>query len=59
MNDQVVSRCGRLNMAVNCAGVPAPKLVLDACSDDVWRRVQSINLDGAFHSMRREVGAMR
>lgn len=59
MVDLVVSRYGRLDMAVNGAGVPAPKLALDTCSDDVWRRVLSINLDGVFYSMRREIDAMR
>lgn len=59
MVGQVVSHYGGLDMAVNGAGVPAPKLALDACDEDVWRKVLGINLDGVFYSMRREVEAMR
>ncbi|MCW2583832.1 MAG: NAD(P)-dependent dehydrogenase, short-chain alcohol dehydrogenase family [Klenkia sp.] len=59
MVEEVRSRFGRLDVAINNAGVgvPAKKLVADM-SDDDWRRVTSVNLDGVFHCLRAEVPLM-
>jgi NAD(P)-dependent dehydrogenase (short-subunit alcohol dehydrogenase family) len=54
-----VERFGRLDVAVNSAGVGAPeRMPVGEASWELWRRVLSINLDGVFLSMRAEVSAM-
>lgn len=60
MVDTCVTTFGALNIAVNNAGVgvPEPTTVADM-SFAQWRRIVSINLDGAFLSMHHEIPAMR
>jgi NAD(P)-dependent dehydrogenase (short-subunit alcohol dehydrogenase family) len=54
-----VDRFGRLDVAVNNAGVGAPeRMPVGEASWELWRQVLSINLDGVFLSMRAEVTAM-
>jgi NAD(P)-dependent dehydrogenase (short-subunit alcohol dehydrogenase family) len=54
-----VERFGDLTVAVNNAGVGVPTPYLTGeTSDAEWRRVLSVNLDGVFHCVRAEVGAM-
>lgn len=49
----------KLTVAVNNAGVgvPSPRR-LHEITDDEWRRVLDVNLDGAFHCARAELEAM-
>jgi NAD(P)-dependent dehydrogenase (short-subunit alcohol dehydrogenase family) len=50
---------GRLDIAVNSAGVGMPvKAEVSATDWAEWRRVLSVNLDGAFLCMREEIAAM-
>lgn len=71
---QVVAESGSLDVVVHTAGVDDPEAksrilaaqetgepvdVTSALSDDAWRRVLSINLDGTFHVLRAAVRAMR
>jgi NAD(P)-dependent dehydrogenase (short-subunit alcohol dehydrogenase family) len=59
MVDAAVDRFGGLDIAVNSAGIGAPELVpTGEASWELWRRVLSVNLDGAFLSMRAEIAAM-
>lgn len=57
--EATVRAFGRLDLAVNSAGVSSPAKVrlgdLDAAD---WRRVTAVNLDGVFHAMKAEVAAM-
>jgi NAD(P)-dependent dehydrogenase (short-subunit alcohol dehydrogenase family) len=54
-----VSEFGRLDVAVNSAGVGVPqKADVHETPLDEWRRVTTINLDGVFLSMRAEIPAM-
>lgn len=54
-----VDRLGPLTVAVNNAGVGVPTPYRTAeVSDEEWRRVLSVNLDGVFHCVRAEVAAM-
>jgi NAD(P)-dependent dehydrogenase (short-subunit alcohol dehydrogenase family) len=50
---------GALHVAVNAAGIssgaPTP---LGETTDQTWRRIMSVNLDGVFHSMRAELPAI-
>lgn len=70
----VVRDCGRVDLVVHAAGVDdaeaktqlfeaqetgEPVDVLTRLTDDRWRRVMSINLDGTFHVLRAAVTAMR
>lgn len=59
MVDEVVSRAGRLDIAVNSAGVGAAWSGVADMPSERWRHVQAVNLDGAFFSVRAEVRAMR
>ena len=49
---------GGLDIGVNCAGVDSEISPIDQCSDEEWRRVLSVNLDGVFYCMRAETRAM-
>jgi len=59
MVQATISRYGRLDAAVNNAGVAG---VLAATGDyalDAWRQVIRVNLDGVFLCVREEIRAMR
>lgn len=49
---------GRLDVLVNCAGISAAAPVAEM-SYDAWRRVVSVNLDGAFLGTKHGIRAMR
>lgn len=49
----VTARFSRIDVLVNNAGVADDKLLTDLTDDD-WKRIMSVNLDGAFY-MTREI----
>ncbi len=49
---------GRLDGLVNNAGIPMRASLMDL-SDDDWRRVMSVNLDGVFYGVRAAAPLMR
>ena len=49
---------GRLDIAVNNAGIGGASALVGDYPIDSWRQVMSINLDGVFYSMRAEIPAM-
>lgn len=56
---RALERFGRLDVAVNCAGVADGEGTLTAdTSLETWRRILSINLDGVFYCMRAEIPPM-
>lgn len=55
---RVMHRYGRLDIAVNNAGIGGPSAPVGEYPIDGWRKVVSINLDGVFYSMRYEIPAM-
>lgn len=72
--EEVRSLSGRLDVVVHTAGVDDPQAkawllearetgqpvdVISRLTDEGWRRVVSINLDGTFHVLRAAVRAMR
>lgn len=48
----VVSRWGRIDILVNCAGVLGPTAPVDGYPLDAWRRIMATNLDGVFYCCR-------
>ncbi|MGW6456550.1 SDR family NAD(P)-dependent oxidoreductase [Streptomyces sp. NPDC055078] len=54
----VVDAFGGLHLAVNNAGIAGAVAPLDAYPLAEWRRVQSVNLDGVFFSLRAELPAI-
>lgn len=57
MANEVRSSFGKINMLVNNAGVSMTKLFQDL-SDDDWRKVMGVNLDGTFFVTREFVPDM-
>jgi len=56
--DLAVSTHGRIDVLVNNAGVMDYMQGVGELSDDIWRRVLGINLDGPMFTMRRAVPVM-
>lgn len=56
--DQVVARFGRLDYAVNCAGVSVRKARCDEMEVDEFDRVNAVNYRGVWLSSRAEISAM-
>jgi NAD(P)-dependent dehydrogenase (short-subunit alcohol dehydrogenase family) len=56
---ETVRRLGGLQIAVNNAGVGGDRVPTGDHSDESWRRVMSVNLDGVFYCTRAEIRAMR
>jgi NAD(P)-dependent dehydrogenase (short-subunit alcohol dehydrogenase family) len=57
--DQIGSSFGRLDLLFNNAGTGGPPVPFDELSLEQWRRVASVNLDGAFLCARAAFGMMR
>ena len=53
-----VDTYGQLDVAVNCAGVGQPSVPLHLVDEELWSRVQSVNLDGMFRCLRAELSVM-
>lgn len=56
--DLAVSTFGRIDVLVNNAGVMDFMQGVGELSDDIWRRVMAINVDGPMYTMRRAVPRM-
>ncbi len=56
--DLALSTHGRVDVLVNNAGVMDYMQGVGEVSDDVWRRVLGINLDGPMFTMRRAIPSM-
>jgi NAD(P)-dependent dehydrogenase (short-subunit alcohol dehydrogenase family) len=55
--DKIVQHFGKLTIAVNNAGI-GQWVDAEACTDEDWRKVMSVNLDGVFYSARAEAKVM-
>ncbi|HEY7628889.1 MAG TPA: glucose 1-dehydrogenase [Ilumatobacteraceae bacterium] len=53
-----VDRHGRLDCAVNAAAIENEMSALHECADDVFERMQAVNVRGVFLSMKYEIEAM-
>jgi hypothetical protein len=56
--EEIARQYGRLDIAVNNAGIGGLQPVLHETPIEVWRRILSVNLDGVFHCMHHELRAM-
>jgi NAD(P)-dependent dehydrogenase (short-subunit alcohol dehydrogenase family) len=56
--DLAVSTHGRIDILVNNAGVMDYMQGVGELTDEIWRRVMSINLDGPMFTMRRAIPRM-
>jgi 3(or 17)beta-hydroxysteroid dehydrogenase len=56
--EQVHRAYGRLDIAVNCAGISFACPVADMSLED-WRRVMAVNLEGVFIGTKHAIRAMR
>lgn len=55
---EAVRWAGSLDIAINAAGIAGPNTSIVSMSDDDWRAVLSVNLDGVFFSMRAQLEQM-
>ncbi len=53
-----LERHGRLDVLVNCAGI-IHRAGAEGTSDEQWRRVMAVNVDGVFYMSRAAVGPMK
>lgn len=58
MVDDVVSAFGRLDGAVNSAGMSSPLAGIEDYDESLWDHVHALNLRGVFLSTKYEVAAM-
>ena len=56
--ENVLREHGRLDIAVNNAGIGGDSAPTGEYPLDAWRKVISVNLDGVFYSMRAEIPAL-
>ncbi len=57
--DAVLERTGRIDVWVNNAGIAGRAAPLWEQTDEDWRRVMQVNLDGVFYCCRAVIGHMR
>ncbi|MBM3491764.1 MAG: SDR family oxidoreductase [Alphaproteobacteria bacterium] len=55
----VLARFGRLDILINNAGISGPNIAIDNMTLEGWRKVTSVNLDGAFLGMKHCIPAIR
>lgn len=56
--DTALQRFGRLDAAVNAAGVEFETVPVAECTDDDFERIFAVNVTSVFRCMRREIAAM-
>ncbi|MEI8264491.1 MAG: SDR family oxidoreductase [Betaproteobacteria bacterium] len=57
--EQIKSRCGRLDLLFNNAGVSPRATTPDQLSGDEWRQCVGVNLNGMFYCLSAAFGMMR
>ncbi len=57
-NAATIAKFGKVDILVNSAGIAGPSSPLAEYPLDMWRAVQSVNVDGTFHCCRAVVPGM-
>jgi NAD(P)-dependent dehydrogenase (short-subunit alcohol dehydrogenase family) len=52
-------RYGKLNILVNNAGIPQPRVSLEDMTEEQWDRVMAVNLKGTFFGTKTAIPALR
>lgn len=58
MADRAEEELGGLDAAVCCAGIALPQQLFTDTTDEQWRRVMGVDLDGVFYTLRAVVPYM-
>ena len=56
--DAAIERFGKIDIAVNNAGIAHEQRPLADCDDELWSRILDVNLTGVFLCMKREITQM-
>lgn len=56
--EEAQSEYGRLDIAVNNAGILTPMVAIEDIEAEDWARIMAINLEGVWNCMRHEIPAM-
>ena len=51
---EIASRYGSIDSIIHCAGIYPQKMVAD-CTDEEWRKLMSVNVDGTFYLCRAAI----
>lgn len=54
-----VERFGRIDVAINNAGIEQPPAPLEDITEEEWNRLLAVNLSGVFLAMKYEIPALR
>jgi NAD(P)-dependent dehydrogenase (short-subunit alcohol dehydrogenase family) len=57
--DELRRKARSLGLLVNTAAILGPTAFVEDITDDIWRRIMSVNLDGAFYCCREAVRWMK
>jgi NAD(P)-dependent dehydrogenase (short-subunit alcohol dehydrogenase family) len=55
---QTIDKFGRIDVAVNVAGIGGAAFRTSECEESEWRKVMDINIDGVWRCQRAELRAM-
>ncbi len=59
MIDFAVEKTGKLDVLVNNAGIMDEFRPIDEVSDDLWKKIMAVNLEGPMYSMRKAIQVMK